>query len=644
VAIAMQFATRLVAKSRRQLVRLLRDETGSYLIFMTILTPVLIGVTALGTEGAFWLYTHQTLKAAADAAAFSAAEAYAASGSTSCNAGTPSVPVNAPSIATEWADAIPAAQSGYGFVNGTNGVTVAATCWTPWQDITSTTAIQVTVTAPQPRFFSSYWLANSGNISGSAIAIIKTTGTDCVLALGSQNSNAITASGGSAITLPNCGVFSDSTSNQNNGNDSIVVSGGSTITALSVGTMGGVNGASSITPTPSTGVTTPALNPYATVPLPSSTTIPSALGPPYAPTGTTNAATAPGSSVLTFASGQLTGVTAGMTVQDPSTQGFKITWTATGPSCTGNNGCAITLGTTVSSFTSTTVTLSTPVCCAGTTDAATSSTGANNKVLDFASTPAGVVAGMAVVDATHTGVIPSGTKVQSFTSTTVTLNNSVTGSGVANGDTIQFGPGVVSGDTIQFGCQPGTWLSGQGLNNPPSITLSPGTYCGGTNFQSRTTITFNAGTYIFPGGQQNQLNTGGATLTGTGVTLVFTCPTSGSCAASNQNATANFGGGSTINLTAPTSGTYDGLVLFGDSTMPVGTKFDVSGGSSADFNGVIDLPKAALTYSGGSAAAPGTCTELIADTITFSGGSSNLQPCIGAAPIGGGTPVVSLVQ
>ncbi len=52
-----------------------------------------------------------------------------------------------------------------------------------------------------------------------------------------------------------CGIFSDSNSNQNNGNDSIVVSGGATISASSVGTEGGVNtsGGSTVTPTPTTG-------------------------------------------------------------------------------------------------------------------------------------------------------------------------------------------------------------------------------------------------------------------------------------------------------------------------------------------------------------------------------------------------------
>ncbi len=64
-----------LASSPGLLARLLRDEAGMYLIYMTLITPVLIGVAALGTEGGLRLYQHQNLQGAADAAAYSAAVA-----------------------------------------------------------------------------------------------------------------------------------------------------------------------------------------------------------------------------------------------------------------------------------------------------------------------------------------------------------------------------------------------------------------------------------------------------------------------------------------------------------------------------------------------------------------------------------------
>src|SRR5580693_9052809 len=61
------------ARSHRLLARLLRDEEGAWLISMTIMLPVLIGVAGLGTEGGMLFYQHRSLQSAADSAAYSAA-------------------------------------------------------------------------------------------------------------------------------------------------------------------------------------------------------------------------------------------------------------------------------------------------------------------------------------------------------------------------------------------------------------------------------------------------------------------------------------------------------------------------------------------------------------------------------------------
>ena len=61
------------ARGHRLLARLLRDEEGAWLISMTIMLPVLIGVAGLGTEGGMLFYQHRSLQSAADAAAYSAA-------------------------------------------------------------------------------------------------------------------------------------------------------------------------------------------------------------------------------------------------------------------------------------------------------------------------------------------------------------------------------------------------------------------------------------------------------------------------------------------------------------------------------------------------------------------------------------------
>jgi Flp pilus assembly protein TadG len=54
------------ARGHRLLARLLRDEVGSWLISMTLMFPVLIGVAGLGTEGGMLFYQHRSLQSAAD--------------------------------------------------------------------------------------------------------------------------------------------------------------------------------------------------------------------------------------------------------------------------------------------------------------------------------------------------------------------------------------------------------------------------------------------------------------------------------------------------------------------------------------------------------------------------------------------------
>jgi hypothetical protein len=68
------------------------------------------------------------------------------------------------------------------------------------------------------------------------------------------------------------------------------------------------------------------------------------------------------------------------------------------------------------------------------TTAAATTSGA---VLQFANggTPIGIVNGQPITDSTN-AVIPSGTTVQSFTASTITLSANVTGAGVQSGDTI----------------------------------------------------------------------------------------------------------------------------------------------------------------------------------------------------------------
>jgi Flp pilus assembly protein TadG len=151
-------------------------------------------------------------------------------------------------------------------------------------------------------------------------------------------------------------------------------------------------------------------------------------------------------------------------------------------------------------------------------------------------------------------------------------------------------------------------------------TISPGVYCGGMNLGSHASVTLNPGIYYLDGGSLSM--TGQTSLSGTGVTLVFT-----SSSGSNY-ATASLTGGATLNLTAPTTGPLAGIAIFGDRNMPVGTTFKFAGGDTQTVSGVVYLPKAALQWAGNSSAQQ-KCTQIVTDTISMVGTSGLQVDCSG---------------
>jgi hypothetical protein len=151
-------------------------------------------------------------------------------------------------------------------------------------------------------------------------------------------------------------------------------------------------------------------------------------------------------------------------------------------------------------------------------------------------------------------------------------------------------------------------------------TINPGVYCGGMNLGAGAVVTMTPGVYYLDRGSLTMA--GGAFLSGTGVTLVFTSSTG------KNYATAKLTGGAILNIVAPNSGTMSGIAIYGDRNMPVGTQFDLRGGNSQAVGGAIDLPTAAVSWVG-NATTLQPCTQLIADTIQFVGNSGLSNNCNG---------------
>lgn len=198
--------------------------------------------------------------------------------------------------------------------------------------------------------------------------------------------------------------------------------------------------------------------------------------------------------------------------------------------------------------------------------------------------------------------------------------------GVSGGSNITTTNGLVTGHPVvpdPYASTSFPSFSGCDRNNfiaKAAVTINPGVYCNGMTLNAGAIVTMKPGTYYIDRGTL-KVN-GGATLTGTGVTIVFTSSTG------KNWATAAINGGAVVNINAPNSGPLSGIAIYGDRSIPAGSVFKFNGGSTMVFGGAVYLPTAAIDYAGGGALST-TCTQLIGDTIQFSGNSSLAVNCSG---------------
>jgi len=163
-----------------------------------------------------------------------------------------------------------------------------------------------------------------------------------------------------------------------------------------------------------------------------------------------------------------------------------------------------------------------------------------------------------------------------------------------------------------------TGCAATNLNVNSNTTISPGVYCKGISVNAGATLTLNPGIYYLDQGGLSV--NGGGTITGQGVTLVFTSSTG------KNWATATVNGDATVNLTAPIGGPTAGIVIFGDRQIPTGTAFKFNGSASQSIGGAIYVPTGAISYSGGTGTST-SCTQIIGDTVNFTGNSNVANNC-----------------
>ena len=135
-------------------------------------------------------------------------------------------------------------------------------------------------------------------------------------------------------------------------------------------------------------------------------------------------------------------------------------------------------------------------------------------------------------------------------------------------------------------------------------TLYPGRYCNGLSMSNGANVALSSGIYYVKSGSFGIA--GGASVTGTGVTIVLTTADGG-----NSYATFAISNGGNITLSAPTTGQTAGILFFGDRNAPSSNTNVLSGFTAANLQGAIYLPTQTMQY-GSSAGTITGCQQLIA--------------------------------
>ena len=169
------------------------------------------------------------------------------------------------------------------------------------------------------------------------------------------------------------------------------------------------------------------------------------------------------------------------------------------------------------------------------------------------------------------------------------------------------------------------------INNNKVGNLSAGTYCGGITIAGNANVTFGSGTYVLLGGGLKV--TGGATLTGDGVTFYNTGNST------YPYAPITIAGSSTTTLSAPTTGSLAGILFFQDRSITDQSLNTINGSNGAIYTGALYFPTTPLRYTG--TPVNNAYEIIIAWTLEFNGNTTitnhyTLLP-------NGGSPIQSAV-
>ena len=248
--------------------------------------------------------------------------------------------------------------------------------------------------------------------------------------------------------------------------------------------------------------------------------------------------------------------------------------------------------------------------------------------------------GIAVNSDASNALSVSGTAVATVTSVTTVGEVSILGKGdLDSGAPPRRGAAVEDPyddlDVPTFsGCDDsvGDLKKGVSVNDNTTFDASTGStagifvICGGLKVNAGANVTFEPGVYIIDQGDFEI--SGGATITGDGVTFILT-----SSGASSKIGKVQITGGSALQLTAPDSDPlnaagFSGVLFYQDrdvSTNPSKNNV-IAGGAELDFEGALYFPSQDLDFAGGSELADG-CVQLIGAKVKITGNTGIQGNC-----------------
>ena len=205
--------------------RLGHDRRAAIAITFSLAIAFILGMVGLGVEAGSWYSTKRDMQNAADLAA--------ESGINSIKNTSSAV---ASTITTNAYNEAKSASAIHGFANGSNGVTVTPATPPTTGSYTASTylnkALEVTVSKPGTRLFSSLFLGSDPMIQARAVAMI-VNGGDCMLATSPTSSKAISVTGNVTVSV-DCGIADNS-----NASDALYMQGGATLTTITNLTVNG---------------------------------------------------------------------------------------------------------------------------------------------------------------------------------------------------------------------------------------------------------------------------------------------------------------------------------------------------------------------------------------------------------------------